>query len=102
MLYLDPGFAPQHLQAKVLGLKQQSFDIYNYRGRALADKLESILAQGNITGILYSNPNNPAWTNFTPAELEIIGRLATKYDAIVLEDLAYMGMDFRRFRRTIP
>ena len=96
MLDLDPGFAPQHLQAKVLGLKQQSFDIYNYRGQALADKLESILAQGNITGILYSNPNNPAWTNFTPAELEIIGRLATKYDAIVLEDLAYMGMDFRQ------
>ncbi len=49
-----------------------------------------------MTGILYSNPNNPAWTNLTEKELEIIGRLATKYDAIVLEDMAYMGMDFRR------
>lgn len=96
MLYLDPGFAPQHLQAQVLGLKQTSFDIYDYRGEALAEKLESILAQGNITGILYSNPNNPAWTNLTPDELASIGRLATKYDAIVIEDLAYMGMDFRR------
>lgn len=96
MLYLDPGFAPQHLQAQILGLKQTSFDIYDYRGEALAEKLESILAKGNITGILYSNPNNPAWTNLTPDELASIGRLATKYDAIVIEDLAYMGMDFRR------
>ena len=95
MLYLDPGFAPQHLQAQILGLKQTSFDIYDYRGEALAEKLESILAKGNITGILYSNPNNPAWTNLTPDELASIGRLATKYDAIVIEDLAYMGMDFR-------
>lgn len=95
MLYLDPGFAPQHLQAQILGLKQTSFDIYDYRGEALAEKLESILAEGNITGILYSNPNNPAWTNLTPDELASIGRLATKYDAIVIEDLAYMGMDFR-------
>lgn len=95
MLYLDPGFAPQHLQAQILGLKQTSFDIYDYRGEVLAEKLESILAKGNITGILYSNPNNPAWTNLTPDELASIGRLATKYDAIVIEDLAYMGMDFR-------
>lgn len=95
MLYLDPGFAPQHLQAQILGLKQTSFDIYDYRGEAQAEKLESILAKGNITGILYSNPNNPAWTNLTPDELASIGRLATKYDAIVIEDLAYMGMDFR-------
>lgn len=60
MLYLDPGFAPQHLQAQIIGMKQTSFDIFNYRGDALAEKLESILKHGNITGILYSNPNNPA------------------------------------------
>lgn len=95
MLYLDPGFAPQHLQAQIIGMKQTSFDIFNYRGDALAEKLESILKHGNITGILYSNPNNPAWTNFTEDELATIGRLATKYDAIVIEDLAYLGMDFR-------
>lgn len=96
MLYLNPGFAPQHLQAHLVGLKEESFDIYNYRGDALECKLEEILSRGNITGILYSNPNNPAWTNFTEHELEIIGRLATKYDVVVLEDLAYLGMDFRR------
>lgn len=96
LLYIDPGFAPQHLQSKLVGLRSESFDLYNYRGEALEAKLESILSSGRITGILYSNPNNPAWTNLTEKELEIIGRLATKYDVIVLEDLAYLGMDFRR------
>lgn len=95
MLYLNPGFPPQHAQARMLGIKEESFDIYDYRGKKMEEKLEEILSKGNITGILYSNPNNPSWANLTEEELEIIGRLATKYDAIVLEDLAYMGMDFR-------
>lgn len=95
MLFLNPGFPAQHNQAKVIGLKEESFDIYDYRGKKLEEKLESILSKGNITGMIYCNPNNPAWTNLTEEELEIIGRLATKYDVIVLEDLAYFGMDFR-------
>lgn len=95
ILFIDPGFPAQHHQAKLLGLKSVSFDIYDYRGEALRPKLESILSSGKITAIIYSNPNNPAWTNLTHAELRTIGEMATKYDAIVLEDLAYMGMDFR-------
>ena len=31
----------------------------------------------------------------TDEELEIIGRLSAKYDVLVIEDLAYMTMDFR-------
>lgn len=96
MLFINPGFPAQRHQAKLLGIKQVSFDIYSYRGKALEDKLESVLKEGNVTGLIYSNPNNPAWTNLTEEELEIIGRLATKYDVIVLEDLAYLGMDFRK------
>ena len=96
MLFLNPGFPANISQAKVLGIKTESFDIYNFRGEALEAKLEEYLSKGNITGLLYSNPNNPAWTNLTEQELEIIGRLATKYDCIVLEDLAYFGMDFRK------
>lgn len=96
MLFLQPGFPAQVSQAKVLGIKTESFDIYEYRGKALEAKLESYLAKGNVTGLIYSNPNNPAWTNLTDEELEIIGRLATKYDCLVIEDLAYFGMDFRR------
>lgn len=95
MLYLCPGFPAQISQAKVLGLKTEAFDIYNYRGQRLEEKLEEYLRKGNISGLVYSNPNNPAWTNLTESELETIGRLATKYDVIVLEDMAYFGMDFR-------
>jgi aspartate/methionine/tyrosine aminotransferase len=97
MLFINPGFPAQRNQAKLLGMETASFDIYEYRGaKRLEAKLESILSTGRITGIIYSNPNNPAWTNLTEEELEVIGRLATKYDAIVLEDLAYLAMDFRK------
>ncbi|MBD5221977.1 MAG: pyridoxal phosphate-dependent aminotransferase [Bacteroidales bacterium] len=95
MLFINPGFPAQRHQGKILGMNSESFDIYEYRGKKLEEKLESILSKGNITGLIYSNPNNPAWTNLTEEELEIIGRMATKYDVIVMEDLAYLGMDFR-------
>ena len=32
----------------------------------------------------------------TEQELQIIGKLATEYDIIILEDLAYFAMDFRQ------
>lgn len=96
LLLINPGFPAQRHQAKLLGMPTQSFDIYEYRGAALEAKLEEELKSGRVTALIYSNPNNPAWTNLTEEELEIIGRLATKYDVIVMEDLAYMGMDFRR------
>lgn len=96
ILFFDPGFPAQKHQAKMIGLNLTGFDIYDYRGEKMRGKLEEILSKGNITAMLYSNPNNPSWTNFTEEELKIIGEMATKYDVIVLEDLAYMGMDFRR------
>lgn len=97
MLFINPGFPAQRNQAKVLGMNTREFDIYDYRGAKLEEKLEKELADGRVTGIIYSNPNNPAWTTLTEEELEIIGRMATKYDAIVVEDLAYMGMDSRTY-----
>jgi len=60
------------------------------------EKLESYLEKGNISAIVYSNPNNPSWICLKEEELHIIGELATKYDVIVLEDLAYFAMDFRQ------
>ena len=62
----------------------------------MKDKLESYLRKGNISCLLYSNPNNPSWICFTENELKIIGELATKYDVIIIEDLAYIAMDFRK------
>lgn len=95
-LLIDPGFPVHRQQLKVLGLKLESFDVYNYRGDKLRDKLESVLSKGNISCLLYSNPNNPSWICFTEKELKIIGELCNKYDVIPIEDLAYFAMDFRR------
>ncbi|MFO7790960.1 MAG: pyridoxal phosphate-dependent aminotransferase [Bacteroidales bacterium] len=94
-LFIDPGFPVQKQQFKVLNQKYESFDVYNYRGKKLRNKLESYLKNGNINSIIYSNPNNPTWVCFTDEELQIIGELANKYDIIVIEDLAYFAMDFR-------
>lgn len=94
-LFIDPGFPVHKRQVVIQGMKYESFDIYNYRGEKLREKLESFLKKGNISTFLYSNPNNPAWICFTESELKIIGDLANKYDVIVMEDLAYFGMDFR-------
>ena len=95
-LFLDPGFPVHKQQHKVLGIDFESFDVYNYRGDKLREKLESFLLKGHISCLLYSNPNNPSWICFTEKELKIIAELADKYDVIVLEDLAYIGMDFRQ------
>lgn len=96
ILFLDPGFPVNKKQAQVLGLPRDSFDVYDYRGERLRDKLESHLATHRMGALMYSNPNNPAWICFTEKELEIIGDLCTRYDVIALEDLAYFGMDFRK------
>ncbi len=96
MLYIDPSFPLQKQQLNVLGQKYVSFDVYNYRGKKLKDKLESYFKNGNVHSVLYSNPNNPSWICFTEEELQIIGELANKYNVIIIEDLAYFCMDFRQ------
>ena len=96
VLFIDPGFPVQKMQLKVMGVKYETFDVYDYRGDKLGAKLESYLAKGNICAIVYSNPNNPAWICLNEDELRTIGTLATKYDVVVMEDLAYFAMDFRK------
>jgi aspartate/methionine/tyrosine aminotransferase len=95
-LFIDPGFPVQKQQVKMLGHDCCSFDIYNYRGKKLRAKLESYLKTKKISSLLFSNPNNPSWICLTEDELAIIGELSKKYDVIVIEDLAYFGMDFRK------
>ena len=95
-LFIDPGFPVQKQQHRVMGLKYETFDVYEHRGAKLRAKLESYLEKGNIHTIMYSNPNNPSWICFTEEELQIIGDMANKYDVFVFEDLAYFGMDFRQ------
>lgn len=95
ILFIDPGFPVQKQQLLVMGQKYETFDVYNYRGSKLKEKLEEYLQKGNVSAIIYSNPNNPSWICLKDEELRIIGELATQYDVIVLEDLAYFAMDFR-------
>ncbi len=96
VLFLDPGFPVHKQQLNVLGIKHRSLDVYEHRGEKLRPALEAILREGNISCILYSNPNNPTWICFTDTELRIIGELATTHDVVVMEDLAYFTMDFRK------
>lgn len=95
-LFIDPGFPVHKQQLRVMGQGWDSFDVYNYRGEKLRAKLESYLSTGRFCSLLYSNPNNPSWICFTDEELRIIGEMANKYNIIVVEDLAYFGMDFRK------
>lgn len=95
-LLLNPGFPVHMQQLRILGFETETFDVYDYRGDKLRDKLESCLSSGQISTILYSNPNNPSWICFTEKELAIIAEMADKFNVIVIEDLAYFGMDFRK------
>ncbi len=94
-LFIDPGFPNQKRQLEMIGQTWGSFDVYNHRGDALGAELERHLASGKYTTLLYSNPNNPAWICFNEEELKTIASLTRKYDVIVIEDLAYFGMDYR-------
>ena len=97
VLFIDPGFPIQKSQLRVLGIAWREFDIYAWRGaERLRTRLEEELAAGDVAAIVYSNPNNPAWICLEEKELQVIGELATRYDAVVMEDLAYFCMDYRR------
>ena len=95
VLFIDPGFPIQKSQLRVIGAGWKEFDIYGHRGEKLRTKLEEMLSEGDIAAIVYSNPNNPSWICLEEEELAVIGELATKYDVIVMEDLAYFCMDYR-------
>ena len=55
VLFIDPGFPVQKMQLQVMGGKYETFDVYDYRGEKLHDKLVSYLDKGNICAIVYSN-----------------------------------------------
>ena len=95
VLFIDPGFPIQKSQLRIIGAGWKEFDIFAYRGQKLRAKLEDMLAEGDVAAIIYSNPNNPTWICLEEEELAIICELATEYDVVVLEDLAYFCMDYR-------
>ncbi|MFH1261910.1 MAG: pyridoxal phosphate-dependent aminotransferase [Pseudomonadota bacterium] len=93
ILFIDPTFAVYRTQVKFLGLKEASVDIYD-RGNWLKN-VEQLCAAGDIGGILFASPNNPAWLIFTEEELKELGRICTQYDVVAIEDAAYFAMDSR-------
>ncbi len=95
VLFLDPGFPVHRHQVQILGLNARGFDIADFRGPVLEDALEAQLCDGSVAAMLYSNPNNPTWMCLTDDELRIIARVARRHDVLIVEDLAYIAMDFR-------
>jgi aspartate/methionine/tyrosine aminotransferase len=95
VLFLDPGFPVQKRQAAVLGAESVSLDVHDHRGKKLRPALERIFAEGGISVLVYSTPNNPSWICYSEEELKTIGTLASEHGAVVVEDLAYFCMDFR-------
>jgi aspartate/methionine/tyrosine aminotransferase len=96
ILYIDPSFPVNRLQARFLDLKVDSVDLYDYRGDDLVSAIEARFQRGDVGGLLWSTPNNPSWVILAESEIKGIARLLDQYEVIGIEDLAYVCMDFRQ------
>lgn len=96
ILYLDPTFPVTRYQAKFLGLKAIGIDLYDYRGNKLIEEIKKHVDNDKIGGILWSSPNNPSWSCLNDLELRQIAEICDANDILAIEDLAYIGMDFRK------
>jgi aspartate/methionine/tyrosine aminotransferase len=95
IIFICPGYTTQIEQARILGFKTEFVDMFDYRSKKLGDRLTKIFEKDKVAAVLYSVPSNPAWTTLTEEELEIIGKIATEHEVIVIEDQACCGLDFR-------
>jgi aspartate/methionine/tyrosine aminotransferase len=95
VVFICPGFTSQITQARILGFKTELIDMYDCRGEKLEQRLNDVFSSNSVAAIVYSVPNNPAWTNFTNDELRIIGNVSIEHYVCVIEDQACCGMDFR-------
>lgn len=96
ILFLDPGFPVNKLQARFFGLKIESIDFYDHRGDNLVRAVDERLARGDVGAVIWSSPNNPAWISLTQDELDGLAAAGDRHDVLLIEDLAYFGMDLRR------
>jgi len=95
ILYLDPTFPVTRYQAKFLGLNSIGIELYDHRGEKLINAINEKVKNNNVGGILWSSPNNPSWSCLTENELEGIAKICDNNNILAIEDLAYLGMDFR-------
>ena len=96
ILYLDPTFPVTRYQARFLGLESDGIELYDNRGPKLVEAIEKRISKGDIGGILWSSPNNPSWSCLTKEELKEIAKICDENQILAIEDLAYLGMDFRK------
>ena len=96
ILYLDPTFPVTRYQARFLGLESDGIELYDNRGPELVKAIEKRISKGDVGGILWSSPNNPSWSCLTKEELKEIARICDENQILAIEDLAYLGMDFRK------
>lgn len=93
ILFLDPSFPVYRNQIKFLGLRDASVDLYD-RANWLSE-VDRLCAAGDIGGIVFASPNNPAWIIFTDEEMQKLGEICTRHDVVAIEDAAYFAMDSR-------
>ena len=96
ILYLDPTFPVTRYQAKFLGLKSEGIELYDNRGEKLLEAINEKISGGNVGGLLWSSPNNPSWSCLNEKELKGIAEICDNNNILAIEDLAYLGMDFRK------
>jgi aspartate/methionine/tyrosine aminotransferase len=96
VLFLNPGFPVNKMQARFFGLKSASIDFYDHRGDRLVAAVDERLARGDVGAVIWSSPNNPAWISLTQEELDGLAAAGDRHDVLLIEDQAYFGMDLRR------
>jgi aspartate/methionine/tyrosine aminotransferase len=96
VLFLEPGFPVNKLQARFLGAPTAHIDFYDHRGDKLIEAVEQRAARGDLCAILWSSPNNPSWIILQESELRGLAEICDRHDLIAIEDLAYFGMDVRQ------
>ncbi|MFA7330822.1 MAG: pyridoxal phosphate-dependent aminotransferase [Candidatus Delongbacteria bacterium] len=95
VLFLNPGFPVNKMQARFFGLKSDSIDFYDHRGDVLVKAVDERLARGDVGAVIWSSPNNPAWISLTQDELDGLAECGNRHDVLMIEDQAYFGMDLR-------
>ena len=62
----------------------------------MIEEIKKHVDNDKIGGILWSSPNNPSWSCLNDLELRQIAEICDANDILAIEDLAYIGMDFRK------
>lgn len=102
VLVLEPSFSANKQQMALLGIRWKGVEVADLRASGFEEGLRTELMGGEYAALMYSNPNNPSWMCLSDEELKTLARLADESGTIVIEDLAYFCMDFRKEGFGVP